>query len=237
MKKHLLVLFLSACLLPRMVAAEASAPSRVLLIGDSMMRVPAHATELQLSRREGVASKSYTSLGSGLARLDAFDWMAKIDELVAEFDPDCSIAWFGTNDRQPMQAETGIIKLTDPRWEAEYARRVGLAMDKLLQREGTRVIWLELPDMREAPMQADIELINRIVKEQADQRERVVYFPARQMLGRQPGKFTMHVPGPTGMPIQVRDADGVHLSRPGADRMAAELIKYLFEGGSLPAPK
>lgn len=234
MKKHLLFLL---CLLPLAGSAESPAPARVLLIGDSMMRVPAHATELQLSKREGVTSKSYTSLGSGLARLDAFDWMAKIDELVAEFDPDCSIAWFGTNDRQPMQTGSGIIKLTDPGWEEEYGRRVGQAMDKLLQREGSRVIWLELPDMREAPMQADIELINRIVKAQADQRERVVFFPARQILGRQPGKFTMHVPGPTGMPVQVRDADGVHLSRPGADRMATELIKYLFEGGSLPASK
>lgn len=133
-----------------------------------------------------------------------------------------------------MQTGAGVINLTDPEWEKEYARRVGLMMDKLLAPPGARVLWLELPDMREAAMQADIELINRIVRGEAGQRDRVIFFPVRQILGRQPGKFTMHVAGPTGMPLQVRDADGVHLSRAGADRLAAELIRYLFEDGALP---
>lgn len=212
-------------------------PARVLIIGDSMMRVTSHSIELALSKVEGVEAESYSSLGSGLARLDAFDWMAKIDELVASFNPDCTIAWFGTNDRQPIQAGSDILRLHDPGWKAEYARRIGEVMDKLTVKENARVLWLEIPDMREEDIQKDVALINEIAKAEVAKRDRVTFVETRPVLSRKPGTFTMHVPGPTGMPITIRDADGVHLSRAGADKLADVFVKYLFKGGPLPVAK
>ncbi len=228
-----LVIILSAS--ARMTeSADAASPQRMLIVGDSMMRVTAHATELQLSRREGVESRSFTRLGSGLARLDVFDWMEQLDALVAEFDPEVTLVWFGANDRQNMRTDAGIIRPSAPEWELEYARRVGTAMDKLTAVEGARVVWLELPDMREGRLQQDVELINRIVRQEADRRDRVAFYPARALLSRRPGAFTMHIAGPTGMPLRVRDNDGVHLSRAGADYLAESLMRYLFEGDVIP---
>lgn len=235
MNRFLMIMVFVACVTLDAAGGEKGrSPERVLIIGDSMMRVTAHAAELQLSRREGVESLAFTRLGSGLARLDVFDWMEKLDELLDEFNPEVTLVWFGANDRQNMRTGAGIIRPAAPEWEAEYARRVGIVMDKLTAVEGARVVWLELPDMRESRLQRDVELINRIVRQEAGRRDRVTFYPARALLSREPGRFTMHIAGPTGMPLQVRDNDGVHLSRAGADFLAEALMRYLFEDGDRP---
>lgn len=206
---------------PTHALAEAQ---QVLIIGDSMMRITAHATELQISRTDGLESHAHTSLGSGLARLDVFDWMAKIDELVAMFDPDITFAWFGTNDRQPIRHDGGVLRPESTEWEIEYARRVGEAMDKLTAKEGARIYWLELPDMRDSSMQEDVDLINSLVRAEADRRPGATFLPTRELLSRRPGTFSPYVIGPRGMPLSVRDGDGIHLNRAGADLLAQYLL-------------
>ncbi len=204
-------------------------PARVLLIGDSMMRMPAHSFEQRLGRMEGVETHAVTSLGSGLARLDVFDWMERVDELTAGFNPEWTLVWFGTNDRQPMRTRDGIIQpRAQAEWSAEYARRVARVMDKLTARSEQRVIWLELPPMRDSRLNDDIALINKLVADEAGQRSQVDFYPAAELFSRRPGTFSMHVAGPDGMPLRVREADGVHLNRAGADLLADRLIADLF---------
>lgn len=210
--------------------AEGTPPKRVLIIGDSMMRITAHALELELSKQPGVEARSFTSLGSGLARLDIFDWIAKINELVAEFKPDATIVWFGANDRQPMKTNGGVIRPGAPEWDVEYSRRVGEAMDLLAPADGTRVIWLELPNMREPSIQNDVNAINQLVAAETQKRTRVELMPTRTLLGRKVDAYSPYIIGERGMPVQVRDNDGVHLSRPGADLLAAHIAQHLYGG-------
>jgi len=211
------------------LSAETVRPGKVLIIGDSMMRITSHAVALHLERVEGVTSHAHSSLGTGLARLDVFDWMAKIDELVAEHKPDTTLAWFGTNDRQPMQREDGsVVQPADEGWGAEYSRRVALAMDKLTAAEGAKVYWLELPVMRDPKVNEDVNYINGLVRDEAEKRPAVTYLETRAVLGRSPDTYSPYVIGPRGMPLPVRDVDGVHLSRAGADRLAEHLLKIWF---------
>jgi len=205
-------------------------PERVLIIGDSMMRVTAHSTNLALERRGEVESRDQTSLGSGLARLDAYDWMGEIDKLVSEFDPDVSMVWFGTNDRQPMRISgQGIVQLADPAWAEEYARRVAMVMDKLTAREGAKVYWLELPVMRDESVTRDVEFINEIIKAEAEKRDQVIFFPTNPILTRRQGRYAPVMIGQDGRPVKVRDDDGVHLSRAGADRVAEAFLEAIFD--------
>lgn len=208
---------------------EDQTPVKILVIGDSMMRVTAHALELEAAKRTGVVVRSFTSLGSGLARLDVFDWIAKVKELTNDFKPDATIAWFGTNDRQAMKNGDEVIQPTAEGWNAEYSRRVGEMMDLLAPTEGTHVIWLELPHMRDAKIQSDVDAINKLVLGEAEKRERVEFFRTRPILNRKPDVFSPYVVGSKGMPLEVRDSDGVHLNRAGADLMAAKLMKQLLE--------
>ncbi len=206
---------------------KADSATKVLIIGDSMMKLPAHALELALSRQNDIITKSFTSIGSGLARLDVFDWIEKAESLVEEFNPDVTLVWFGANDRQPMQMPgERVVQIDDPEWETEYSRRVGKLMDLLTVMDKARVIWLELPDMRDPKPQENIILINRLVQAEASKRSQAEIFPARQILGRTPGKYAHYVmDGPKA--IQIREPDGIHLSRGGADRLAVALVEKL----------
>lgn len=207
----------------------AAGPERVLIIGDSMMRVTAHASTLAFEKHAGVEIKSETSLGSGLARLDAYDWMEKVDTLVAEFKPDMSVVWFGTNDNQGMQTDAGIITPDDQAWEVEYARRVGVVMDKLTALKGSQVYWLELPVMRDKNVNAFVDLLNKIAKTEAEKRPAVTFFPTRGLLGRKKDAYSPNVMGPDGKMTVLRDPDGIHLSRPGANRVAEALDKEFYK--------
>ncbi len=203
-----------------LTAGWAAGPEKVLVIGDSMMIVTAHATKLALEKRGIKHVETTTKLGTGLARLDAYDWMATIDEHVKTFDPDVSLVWFGTNDRQPMKTDQGIVDVDDAAWEAEYGKRIGQVMDKLTARDGTRVVWLGLPLMKDAAINKEVELINGIAKREADKRESVTYMETQPLLSRKADKFSAYLIGSNGRPIKVRESDGIHLSRAGADLVA-----------------
>ncbi len=203
-------------------------PERILVIGDSMMEVTAHAINRRLDRIPNVRNHRHTSLGSGLARLDVFDWLGKIQELVDDFDPDATIVWFGANDLQPMQTDDGVVRHGTPEWSTEYERRVGIAMDLLSTRNGASVYWLELPDMRDRRVQDDVAVINRLIEKAAQARTRAVFVPTRTLLSREPGTYSPYIIGPRGLPVQIRDPDGVHLNRAGAERMTEFLVEYLL---------
>ncbi len=212
-----------------LLATLSSAAEEILILGDSMMRIPSHSLSLQLERRPNVTVRSQTSLGTGLARLDVFDWIAKIDELLAVKAPTMSLVWFGTNDTQPITSEGGtVLQPHTPEWSAEYSRRVGQIMDKLLAGEGSKVYWLELPLMREANATRDITLINELVQVEAGKRDGVHFVALGNVLGRGGNTYSPFVMGARGMPVQVRDVDGVHLSRAGADRLAEHMMTILF---------
>ncbi len=221
----IILLTLTALITPAQPTAK---PKRILVIGDSMMQVTAHAFNRRIDRIPEVENRHHTSLGSGLARLDVFDWLAKIQELVDDFDPDATVVWFGANDLQPMQTADGVIRPGTPEWSAEYQRRVGVAMDRLSARKGAYVYWLELPDMRDRRIQSDVALINGVLVTAAGNRERAFFVPTRTLLSREPGAYSPYIVGPRGMPVQIRDPDGVHLNRAGADLMTEHLLELLL---------
>lgn len=220
--KPFLSLLLAMATLPAVAA-----PEKVLVIGDSMMIVTAHATKLALEKKGITQVESTTKLGTGLARLDAYDWMATVDGHVKKFDPDVSLVWFGTNDRQPMKTDKGIVDVDDKSWEEEYAKRIGLVMDKLTARKGATVVWLGLPLMKDAAINREVELINTIAKGEADKREGVSYMETQPLLSRKADKFSAYLIGSNGRPVKVRESDGIHLSRAGADLVADAFVKTI----------
>lgn len=211
-------------------AAAPAAGKRVLLMGDSMMRGLSHTTEKALAKVPGVESRTFTSIGSGLARLDAFDWMAKIDELCKEFKPDTVLVALGANDKQPMQTASGVVETGSAGWAEEYARRTGEVMDRLIKGGATCVIWMGLPDMRSEKHDADCKEINRISQAEAAKRPQVVWVDMGKIISRKPGTYSPYFIGQDGRPQMVRDPDGVHLSRVGAEMVSQALIKQFWSG-------
>ncbi len=213
--------------------AQQAQPERVAFLGDSMMKLLGHQGTREMGKLPGVTVvTNFTSLGSGLARLDAFDWMAKFDTVMRETRPTLVIVALGTNDKQPMATADGrTVRPGEPDWTPEYARRVGQAMDILLKGGAARVCWMELPVMKNPQHEADAAAINDVVKEQAAARPAVTFFGVRSFLSRKPGEFSKYMIDATGKPIEFRDVDGVHLTRAGADLVVTKLIAALWPKG------
>lgn len=205
-------------------------PERVAFLGDSMMKLLGHQGSREMAKRPDVTVvTNFASLGSGLARLDAFDWMGKCETVMKEARPTLVIVALGTNDKQPLTVDNGqVVRPGDPAWAAEYGRRVGQVMDILIAGGARRVVWLELPDMKEPSLQADVNEINATVQAQAATRPAVTFFGTRVFLSRKPGEYTKYRIDSAGKPIEIRDVDGIHLSRAGADMVVQKLIAALW---------
>ncbi|HNX35979.1 MAG TPA: DUF459 domain-containing protein [Kiritimatiellia bacterium] len=234
MKKSVLFAAFAACLLVFVPpASRAAEGTPVLMIGDSMMRLLGIAMEKELKAAGVQPAASFSSLASGLARMDAFDWFAKVDALMKENKPATVVVTLGANDRQSLKDSAGrVVPFGTPEWEKEYALRVGRIMDELLKGGATRIVWLLLPDMREPVQQEYAQFVNAIFAKEAAleaRKDKVVLFDVRPLLSRKPGTFSLYVMAANGAALTVRDTDGIHLTTPGAQRVAQSLVKTYWK--------
>ena len=208
--------------------ATAPAPStpakaqRVLLIGDSLMKGFAPLLEAELSKQPNTVTRSCVEIGTGVTRLDLFNWHQKISELTKEFTPNIAVVWMGGNDIQPLKTTRGVFAPGSPEWASEYAKRVGLAMDLLIAGGVQRVYWMELPDMRDEKLQTQAEVIRDIQSKEAKQRPEVLWQPVRNLIGQTPGKYTQYITTDNGL-MNVRTEDGIHLTPRGYKYLAAKI--------------
>ncbi len=205
----------------------------VLMIGDSMMKLLGHEMEKAFAKAKVQPAVSFSSLGSGLVRPSAFDWTAKITELLATNEPHTVFVCLGANDRQPIELPGGgIVRYEDAvEWRATYSQIIGSVMDQLIEGKVKRVFWMLLPDMRDTVNQEHAQLVNEVVKEQAadEKRKDIVYlYDLASALARRPGKFTQYMMSPTGQSLTVRDPDGVHLSVDGGKMVAQKILKEFW---------
>ena len=198
-----------------------------LILGDSVMKTVSISLERKLAQSAEFKPVSYASIGSGLCRLDLLDWHKKIKFLAETEKPTAAVMLIGSNDNQPMQTKKGVLPQGSDEWQAEYARRVGKCMDNMIGGGIKNIIWVALPDMREADKQEHAQIINRIFSKEAASRPAVVILDTQKIFSREPGKFTLYVIGPEGKPLVVRARDGVHFNREGANRLATIIIKKL----------
>lgn len=215
-------------------AAEAlPASSPVLLIGDSMMRLPGMAMERELSRLPGIKAHTFSGIGTGLSRLDVFDWLEKIKELCTEHKPKVAVVSLGANDRQPMQLPDGrgVVQPDTPEWDAEYADRIGRAMDLFVSSGCDRVIWLLLPPMREQVIDGHAKKLNALIEAESAKRKQVTLFDVGSLVSdRRTGGFTERIiDSKTSGTVMVRDRDGIHLTPQGARMLAAALIEKYWK--------
>ena len=206
----------------------------VLMIGDSMMRLLGHEMEKAFKKEDIQPAIAFSSLGSGLVRPSAFDWTAKITELIITNKPHTVFVCLGANDRQPIEiAGGGIVRYEDANeWRATYVKIIGGVMDQLIEGGVTRIIWMLLPDMRESVNQEHAKLVNEIVTEQASDEKRkeiVTLYDLGAALSRRPGKYTQYMMSPTGQSLTVRDPDGVHLSVDGSKLVAQKVLKDFWD--------
>ena len=199
----------------------------VVVIGDSMMKAVARALKKECATRD-LSVEVLTSIGSGLARLDLFDWHAKVRELVDEQKPKVVFVMMGANDNQAMQTGGGTLPFGNPGWGMEYGRRAGKLMDILIDAKASQVVWIGLPCMRESKLDADVKVISRIVDQQALARPNVDFISTYKMFSKK-GAYSAYIIQKSGMPLDVRSSDGIHLNTNGAALLTRTVTARCFD--------
>ncbi len=232
-RRTMTALFAGCALVLVSGAARAADGAPVLMIGDSMMRLLGIAMEKELNAAGVTPAATFSSLASGLARMDAFDWFAKVDELMKQHKPATVVVSLGANDRQSLKDATGrVVPFGQPDWEREYGLRVGRIMDELIKGGATRVVWLLLPDMKEPAQQEYAQSVNALFKREAateTRKDKVVLFDMAPLLTRRPGTFSLYVMAPNGAALTVRDPDGIHLTNVGSKRVAQSIVQTYWK--------
>lgn len=236
MKRQILVaLLLAAAVVGH--AAEGDSPKYeklpeadkqpALVMGDSLMSLLSSAMKKELKKAD-YSAESFVSLGSGLARIDAFDWYSKIEAMMKQTQAATVVVMLGANDKQPLQDTSGnLLQFGTAEWRAEYGMRVGKAMDAMITNGARHVIWMLLPDMKEHSHQNYAQLVNAIQIEQAavdSRKDKVVIYDVRPLLTRKPGVYSSFIMSPQGEALEVRDSDGVHFTNVGAKIIAKALV-------------
>ena len=196
-----------------------SDPLRVLVIGDSL----AGDLGRSLGRISAAAALVSVELdykpASGLSRPDYFDWYAALVSDIARLHPEVVVVMLGGNDAQSFEANGHVVQQATAEWSAIYAKRVadlmmiGAANDR-------RVIWIGLPVMADPSFGELMRRQNDLYREASDGNARVTYLDTWALFAGPDGRYAPYLPDASGRPAPMRQADGIHLSIAGADRLA-----------------
>lgn len=203
----------------------AEAPLRLWVGGDSMAQVFGQSLVAAAEATGVVDPTLHYEMASGLTRPDYYDWPRALAADVDEADPEVVVVVFGVNDAQGIVLADGspIQQVADPAWAVEYRRRVGTVMDQL-RAEDRMIVWVGQPPMREPDYGARLAIVNEAFRAEAAARPWVTYVDPAGVLGDQAGAYTEVLPDTAGAPADVRQDDGIHLTTPGGDLLAAHVL-------------
>jgi hypothetical protein len=175
----------------------------------------------------------FWKISTGLARLDYFDWLSRLQQAVDAERPDVMLFMVGGNDAQALMNPDGSVDTGGPftpAWNAAYAERVGTAMD-IMTAAGRHAIWVGMPimlDTNEFPgYNADMQKLNAIFQSEAATHPRVAYIDAYSLMSGPDGAWAEYLPDIHGVTQQMRISEGVHLTSQGGEFLAQHAIQAL----------
>lgn len=155
-------------------------PLGVWFGGDSLSAGPSWAFLLDVADDPTISPTLEYQVGTGTVRDDFFDWYTHLAGVVAGLDPRVVVFMVGANDNQAFRTGQQVVAPSDPAWETEYRRRVGLTMD-LLAADGRRVLWIGMPPMENPGLSEGMARVNAAFQAEAETRPGLMYIDAWAM--------------------------------------------------------
>jgi hypothetical protein len=205
--------------LPPLPYPTAANPLRVLVVGDSIGEDFGQSLVTKLSATGVVQATLDGKINTGLARPDYFDWPGELQTDVSRFHPDVVVAMMGANDNQSFLVGDRAVQFGTPEWVSVYTQRVATMMNEVAA-QGGRMLWVGMPVMPSSGFSDQMQLLNGIVQGQTLMHTGVSYVDSWHLLVNSTGGYSAYLPDASGGQQQVREPDGVHLARPGSDRLA-----------------
>ena len=143
-------------------------------------------------------------------------------------DPELMVIMFGANDSQGLVREDGTVcKRFEQCWLDDYRLRVAGTMDLLKDEDDDRmVIWVGQPVMGPGTVMG-IDKLNAIYSEEAATRPWIRYFDSLPFFADENGGYVDYLPNLSGTEQGLRQADDVHFSNEGGDRLSWEILQML----------
>ena len=205
--------------------ATAADPWRVYVGGDSLAQGIGPALARMGTDSGLMAVAPHGVLSSGLARPDAFDWPSALSTAAAGND-EIVVLVFGANDPQTMSTGSSSIQFGTPEWEAEYARRVREVLDVLA---GKTVVWVGLPVVGRPDLERQLQVLDRVYREQAANRPNVSYIDVRALTSTDGTSYQPYLDGGDGQQFLARTNDKVHFTSRGYDLVAQAVAMRLMQ--------
>ncbi|MET0160595.1 MAG: GDSL-type esterase/lipase family protein [Acidimicrobiales bacterium] len=217
-----------ACLLGAAVSCSSDGPTRVLLVGDSVMRQLGPALADQLP--DDVRVRNEAVSGSGLLSPWFVDWPRNLDRVLDRYDADVVVFLFvGNYDLGgPREFETASGERIPDRTSPLFFRAWRAKAEQMTERaaEEADVTWILPPPMSGPDGQAVVDGLRADYRQVAEDTGAGL-IDAYDVLARPDGAFLGEAPGPDGAPVPLRSPDGVHLARAGAARLATLVEDHL----------
>jgi uncharacterized protein len=214
---------------PELRSPSADAPLRVWVGGDSMSQVFGQSLVAFIGDSDVMTSTLDYRISTGLTRPDFFNWPAHLHAELERLDPEAVVIMFGANDAQGLETPDGeIFQPLEPGWIDDYRRRVAGTMDLLRDPDGDRIVyWVGQPIMRSAGFSERMAGLNAIYRAEAESRPWVRYVDSYSMFANEAGAYEAFLPGVDGTVQDLRQGDGIHLSRAGGDLLARHVLDLI----------
>jgi hypothetical protein len=225
--KFTTLLALAALAFAAPARAETPAPVTVAFVGDSMADGLWGAMFRRLGKDKCLAEKvkliRKAKNGTGLTRLDQFNWVDEIDKIVGESHPDLFVGSFGINDRQGIvEKDKRAVAYPSPEFDQRYAAIVGDVLHAAMS-GGASVVIIGLPVMMEEDANADAQAKNKIFEAELKKIGDKAAYVQPWTSGATPDVFKPYLPNAKNSMVMVRASDGIHFTRVGYDMVMDQI--------------
>ena len=204
------------------------------VLGDSLGVLMQQGLQEAFAERPEMAFLRKTRESSGLVREDYYDWPKNVRDLLnAPEHLDLAIMMIGSNDHQAIRDGAEYAEALTPRWREIYGNRVE-ALAAQFRARHIPLVWVGMPIMKNERMSADMIQFNEIYRERAG-KAGAIYIDIWEAFLDEGAKYDAIGPDVNGEMVKLRTADGVHLTKAGARKLAhfAEVeVKRAYEAAT-----
>ncbi len=148
------------------VSAADAGQKHLAIVGDSLATGFYYGLRDAMVRGKRMPLLRRTKGATGLAPVDAYDWIAAARRIKKKDNPGVIVVCLGGNDRQDMFIGSKRLRRFTKAWWAEYRRRVDTFMN-ILAAGDTPVFWVGLPTVRAKKMSRDYNNLNAVYEKYA----------------------------------------------------------------------
>jgi hypothetical protein len=209
--------------------ASETGPVRIAFVGDSMADGLWGALFRRLGKDKCLGDKitliRKAKNGTGLTRLDQFNWVAEVGTMAKEGAADLFVGSFGINDRQAIVDASRVRTEFDaPDFDIRYQSFAADLVRNAIS-GGASILIAGLPVMQDSAANADAKVKNKLFEAAVAAVNSPLATYAKPWSSR-PGEdeYQPFLPNANNKLVQFRAEDGIHFTRFGYD----QVMEYFY---------